>query len=303
MTKSEKKKSSKKRNAGSCPRTTLLRRLRHRRDERQSCAALGFSPFSRKGTAKAKTSLAGLRPRTALFPKSNSNSKNKSAPVFLGLSPQTPSREGIGMEQNVPKTKPRSLRGLAKKERVSHTTMRRTRQFARAVDTIAASVGEDPMTLLAGDVKIGRRDWQTLAEIATVQPQAAKNVLARIRTAATMKAGNQIVRQAYEAVFGTKCSTGPSAFDQILTLIPKLTPEERATLMDLLRSAGCRFVPDDQAELFCRSLRELIRNRREEINARTPRRYRLAETDNREQLQWLEDVEKELDLTTHGSAA
>jgi hypothetical protein len=70
------------------------------------------------------------------------------------------------MEQKVPKTRRGSLRSDARQHHVSHTTIHRDRLFTRAVDIIAASVGAKPIEMLRGDVKLGKQEWQMLAEIA-----------------------------------------------------------------------------------------------------------------------------------------
>jgi hypothetical protein len=98
--------------------------------------------------------------------------------------------------------KPRFLSGLSEaefQEHVSHTTILRNVKFARAVEVIASAVGEDAMAILGGDARLGRQQWQQLAKIAGMSPEAAKKVLALVRTAPTMKASNRIVRQVYAA--------------------------------------------------------------------------------------------------------
>jgi hypothetical protein len=95
-------------------------------------------------------------------------------------------------------TRPFSSRGIAQREKISHTTALRHAQFARAVNIIAKAVGEDVRTFLASMTKkMGRQKYQQMAEIAEDQPQAAKHVLAQVRAAASMKAANRIVREAY----------------------------------------------------------------------------------------------------------
>jgi hypothetical protein len=90
-----------------------------------------------------------------------------------------------------------SSRFIAQREHVSHTTILRSRQFAHAVKTIAAAAGEKAIVLVGDDVKLGRQQWQQLAEIAEFYPEAVPRPLAQVRTAETMKAGNWMVRQAY----------------------------------------------------------------------------------------------------------
>jgi hypothetical protein len=199
------------------------------------------------------------------------------------------------MEQKVPKHRKGSLRESAKKHRVSHATLRRSVQFFHAVNTIAASVEEQPEALLTGEIKIGRQEWQALAEIAEAQPDAAKKVLAQIRTARTMKVANRIVRLVHEAAFGTKCSTKPpSVLDQICRLLPKLTFEERVILMHLLFD---RDGNGGSAASFTRNFRELISKHREEIKARPHiHRWKPYDACYADQIQLLNDVEQELDL-------
>lgn len=113
-----------------------------------------------------------------------------------------------------------SLRKVAREHHVSHTTVQRSRQFARAVDTIAAAVGEEAKTAILRReiIIIGKLEVQMLAVIAIDQPQTAKDVIARIKAGkkkegeGKKKEANLIVRQAYEAITGerlggTKCST------------------------------------------------------------------------------------------------
>jgi hypothetical protein len=86
-----------------------------------------------------------------------------------------------------------------------------------------------------------------------------------------------------------------SALEQVLKLVPRLTFEERAVLIDLLRNDESRSAA---------SLREYITQRREEIKAKQiTHRFRRAEVTNAEMLQLLGDIETQLDLTKPGSAA
>jgi hypothetical protein len=106
-----------------------------------------------------------------------------------------------------------SLRKVARQYHVSHTTAQRNGQFSRAIDTIAAAVGEQAKTaILKKEIIIGRLEVRMLAVIATDQPQTAKDVIALIKAGkkkegeGKKKEANLIVRQAYEAITGERLS-------------------------------------------------------------------------------------------------
>jgi hypothetical protein len=124
-----------------------------------------------------------------------------------------------------------SLRSVARRQHVSHTSVRRSVLFARAVDTIAANVGEQPMAL-AGELILGQREVQQLAEIAEADPQLARMALDAIREGkkkqgeGKQKESSLIVRRVYEILTGEpQTGTKRSAAQQLYRFLSYLAGE------------------------------------------------------------------------------
>jgi len=93
---------------------------------------------------------------------------------------------------------------VAKEHRVGEQTIERDVQFARAVDTIAEAAGGDAKNaILTRNVRMTRQEVQEVAEIAEAQPQVAKNILNKIKTAKRQDA-KRIVAEAYHKLPNAK---------------------------------------------------------------------------------------------------
>jgi len=86
---------------------------------------------------------------------------------------------------------------LAQQHKVATKTIERDAKFARSVHAIAAAAGPEARNvILVRYTKLGRAEVQKLAEIARSQPQAAKNVLAQIKSATKPQEAKRVVHQA-----------------------------------------------------------------------------------------------------------
>jgi protein gp37 len=106
--------------------------------------------------------------------------------------------EGGSPKKKLDQTDPVSTsQRIAKQHSVGEATVRRDAQFTRAVDAIAGAAGNGARkAILSRDVKMTRQDVQKLGEIAKAQPQAAKNVLVQIKSAAKPEQVKRIVQEA-----------------------------------------------------------------------------------------------------------
>jgi hypothetical protein len=70
---------------------------------------------------------------------------------------------------------------LATEHKVSVNTIKNDAAFAKAVDTVAATVGTAArQAILARDTKVTRQEVKKLASIASASPQTAKHVVAAV---------------------------------------------------------------------------------------------------------------------------
>jgi protein gp37 len=124
---------------------------------------------------------------------------------------------------------------IAKQHHVDESTIRRNAKFAQNVDAIASAAGDDAKdAILRGDVKITRQEVQKVAEIAKAQPQAAKNVLREIKTAAKPQQVKQIVQEASRQLQKAEPKPKPTSG----TLFPIAKPEKTIEEVQLRGGTG-----------------------------------------------------------------
>jgi protein gp37 len=88
---------------------------------------------------------------------------------------------------------------LADEHKVDVRTLQRDSAFAKDVDVITEAVPEAKQAILSRDTKLARKEVKAIAGIAKENPQAAKNVMAEVKKAATPKAAKQVIRKAAKA--------------------------------------------------------------------------------------------------------
>jgi hypothetical protein len=90
---------------------------------------------------------------------------------------------------------------LALQHNVSKATIERDAAYAKAIDTIADTIGpEARQSLLARDTKVAQREVKTLAKVATKDPDKAKEALAAVQGVNTPRQARQVVREAARQV-------------------------------------------------------------------------------------------------------
>ena len=89
-----------------------------------------------------------------------------------------------------------TAKALAAQHHVAEKTIRNDAAYAKAIDTIAATVGlEARQTLLARETKVTQQEVKTLAKVATTHALTAKEALEAVNGAKTPKQARQMVRE------------------------------------------------------------------------------------------------------------
>ena len=92
-----------------------------------------------------------------------------------------------------------TAQALARQHHVAEKTIRNDAAFAKAVDTLADSVGPDArQAILARDAKVTQKDVTRLAILAKQNPQTITHVFEAVQAAKTPKQAKQIVQQAVQ---------------------------------------------------------------------------------------------------------
>ena len=84
---------------------------------------------------------------------------------------------------------------------MSDKTIRNDAQYARAIETLATTIGaEARQALLARETPVDRHGARSLALIATASPQTARHVLAAVQTVSTPKEASQLIHAALKSL-------------------------------------------------------------------------------------------------------
>ena len=181
------------------------------------------------------------------------------------------------MEQKVPKHRVGSCRALAERRKVSHTTALRQELCFGALLALAYRVSKDAAQAVQSKrIRIGQRALCQWASITEKEPEYGRHLEELLRHPdLTMKHTNAFVRMAFDQVYPSATeremdaefhSDAPdrlsdeelelfqsvvdkelTALEQIRKLLPKLTPEERGIVHELIADSPEQLQSPDQS--------------------------------------------------------